>query len=221
MSVSFRNWTLQLLAQVLVDWFWRKGRRGGVPLYKNTVKLQSSVSQVYSPRRQDCTATAPNTRQQLSKFFWKQYTNGIGCTTIEVRITSQNLYGWNYFSCPGECVINESKTYFCDEYLVIFSITQQAGILNVFSCSLWDILVVLHLTITIIPVRFKIVLVWNNLLGFSLEGIMESRAFFEYIDKYVCHQLKKWWLAKTHQYWHLLLVFWVVGIVTGFAGMHG
>ena len=63
---------------------------------------------------------------------------------------------------------------------------QKAGILDVFSCSFRDILIVLCLTVAAIPVRFKIVLVANNFLGFSLEGTTESRAFFEYLDKYVC-----------------------------------
>jgi hypothetical protein len=68
---------------------------------------------------------------------------------------------------------------------------QKATILNVFSCSLRDIIVVLRLTVAAIPVRFEIVLVANNFLGFSLEGTTESRAFFEYLDEYVCRRLKK------------------------------
>jgi len=91
------------------------------------------------------------------------------------------------FFLPWEVRCQQSKKKICEAYLVVYSMMQKGRSTNMFSCLPWDVFTVLYLTVAMIPIRFEIIFVANNFLGFQLEGTMKSRTLFEHLSRHVCH----------------------------------
>ena len=83
--------------------------------------------------------------------------------------------------------MNNSQAGVCDTYLVINSIVHKGRLDDIFSRTVRDIFVECCLTKARFPVRFKVIFVASNFLGFGLERTTECRAFFEHLSEYICH----------------------------------